>query len=80
MLSSDPNGTWTLQIQDQAFVDGGFLNRWSLDLVLESQGRTKRYARVFDTDWCPGNDSGAGGKYRRPGHPRWPLARSRIWQ
>ncbi|MGB3311236.1 MAG: proprotein convertase P-domain-containing protein [Nodosilinea sp.] len=37
LLDSDPNGTWTLQIQDQAFMDGGFLNRWSLELVVDSQ-------------------------------------------
>ncbi len=36
LVSSPPNGTWTLQIQDQAFFDGGVLNRWSLDLVFES--------------------------------------------
>ncbi|MBD2107577.1 proprotein convertase P-domain-containing protein [Nodosilinea sp. FACHB-13] len=35
LLDSDPNGTWTLQIQDEAFMDGGVLNRWSLDLVVE---------------------------------------------
>ncbi|MGF1459570.1 MAG: proprotein convertase P-domain-containing protein [Leptolyngbyaceae cyanobacterium] len=33
LLIGDPNGTWTLQIQDQAFFDGGMLNRWSLELV-----------------------------------------------
>lgn len=37
LLDSDPNGTWTLQIRDQAFLDGGFLNRWSLELVVGSQ-------------------------------------------
>ncbi|MGB5974425.1 MAG: proprotein convertase P-domain-containing protein [Nodosilinea sp.] len=36
LLGSEPNGTWTLQIQDQAFLDGGFLNRWALELVSES--------------------------------------------
>ncbi|MBD2111282.1 MULTISPECIES: proprotein convertase P-domain-containing protein [Cyanophyceae] len=35
LLDSNPNGTWTLQIQDEAFMDGGVLNRWSLDLVVE---------------------------------------------
>ncbi|MEM1254122.1 MAG: proprotein convertase P-domain-containing protein [Cyanobacteria bacterium P01_H01_bin.21] len=37
LLSPDPNGTWTLQIQDQAFLDGGFLNHWALELVFDSQ-------------------------------------------
>ncbi|MGB3201377.1 MAG: proprotein convertase P-domain-containing protein [Nodosilinea sp.] len=35
LLNGNPNGTWTLQIQDQAFMDGGVLNRWSLDLVVD---------------------------------------------
>lgn len=33
LLGSDPNGTWTLQIQDQTFLDSGFLNHWSLEVV-----------------------------------------------
>jgi subtilisin-like proprotein convertase family protein len=37
LLDSDPNGIWTLQIQDEAFMDGGFLNSWSLELVVDSQ-------------------------------------------
>ncbi|MBE9110432.1 proprotein convertase P-domain-containing protein [Nodosilinea sp. LEGE 07298] len=37
LLDSDPNGTWALQIQDEAFMDGGFLNRWSLELVVDNQ-------------------------------------------
>lgn len=37
LLGGDPNGTWTLQIQDQVSVDGGFLNRWTLSLVSDNQ-------------------------------------------
>lgn len=37
LLNSQPNGTWTLQIQDLAFFDGGVLNSWSLDLMFEDQ-------------------------------------------
>ncbi|PSR17739.1 hypothetical protein C8255_11035 [filamentous cyanobacterium CCP3] len=40
LLGRELNGTWTLQIQDQAFLDGGFLNRWSLELVVGSQTST----------------------------------------
>jgi len=29
---SDPNGTWTLRIKDQAAQDGGALNSWTLDI------------------------------------------------
>ncbi|MCP4656928.1 MAG: hypothetical protein GY856_16075 [bacterium] len=28
----DPNGTWTLHVEDLSFRDGGFLNFWSLSL------------------------------------------------
>lgn len=29
---SDPNGTWTLRVEDQAPQDGGSLNSWTLDI------------------------------------------------
>ncbi|NIV14166.1 MAG: hypothetical protein GWN62_23705 [Aliifodinibius sp.] len=32
---TDPNGAWTLRIEDVAFLDGGSLNRWSLALTTE---------------------------------------------
>ncbi|MBD1875077.1 proprotein convertase P-domain-containing protein [Nodosilinea sp. FACHB-131] len=37
LIGSDPNGTWTLQIQDQTFLDRGFLNHWSLAVVVGNQ-------------------------------------------
>ncbi|MGD1855923.1 MAG: proprotein convertase P-domain-containing protein [Leptolyngbyaceae cyanobacterium] len=37
LVASNPNGLWTLQVQDQTFYDGGCLNRWSLALVVASQ-------------------------------------------
>lgn len=39
--NSDPNGTWTLEIKDDAFRDGGELKRWFLDIeVAESEPDT----------------------------------------
>ncbi|PSN20447.1 hypothetical protein C7271_02215 [filamentous cyanobacterium CCP5] len=34
---SDPNGQWTLRILDVAFLDGGQLNRWSLQLTVAEE-------------------------------------------
>ncbi len=34
----DPHGTWTLEIQDIAFQDGGALKQWSLELVTNGMG------------------------------------------
>jgi subtilisin-like proprotein convertase family protein len=32
-IGEDPNGTWTLTISDDANLDGGMLNSWSIDVV-----------------------------------------------
>lgn len=32
-----PNGTWTLRVVDEAFQDGGSLNRWSLSVTTAEQ-------------------------------------------
>lgn len=40
----DPNGTWSLEIQDTSFLDEGTLNGWSLALTLELPVGTETFA------------------------------------
>lgn len=35
--NQDPNGKWTLNVADQAFLDGGSLNGWALVLTTEDE-------------------------------------------
>ena len=37
----DPSGTWTLRIQDVAYMDGGSLNRWAMGIVVKEKTEPK---------------------------------------
>lgn len=39
----DPNGTWTLEIKDEAFADGGRLRLWAMEIETADPGSQSNY-------------------------------------